>query len=179
MIRKYDLNIIMRFFTSTKSWRSYNFTAVWLQFDCVSVCLSAGLGLWTKFQPNAWTDLEAVFAKWLPHSLELNWNLWPWVKGHQRSQRSNNSLLISLLCMSALLCPINIKFILSLWYALGIFMFEFDKIWMGDDVIVTSFKFSVNNCPYSNSIEPTNFILGINVQLHKVHLLIWVKVTMT
>ena len=33
-------------------------------------------------------------------------------------------------------------------YALGRFVFEFDKIRMGDDVIVTSFKFSVNNGPY-------------------------------
>ena len=31
----------------------------------------------------------------------------------------------------------------------------------------------------SNSIEPTNFILGTDVQLHKVHLLIRVKVTLT
>ena len=31
----------------------------------------------------------------------------------------------------------------------------------------------------SNSIEPTNFILGTNVQLHKVHVLIRVKVTLT
>ena len=28
------------------------------------------------------------------------------------------------------------------------FVFELYKIWVGDDVIVTSFKFSANNCPY-------------------------------
>ena len=54
-------------------------------------------------------------------------------------------------------------------------MFEFDKIRMGDDVIVTSFEFSVNNC-ISNSIEPINFILGTNIQLHMIHLLTRVKV---
>ena len=36
---------------------------------------------------------------------------------------------------------------MSLRYALNRFVFEFDKIRMGDDVIVTSSKFSVNNCP--------------------------------
>ena len=55
-------------------------------------------------------------------------------------------------------------------------MFEFEKIQMGDDVIVTSFKFSAI-VHISNSIEPTNFILGTNVQLHKVHLLSRVIVT--
>ena len=40
------------------------------------------------------------------------------------------------------------KFSLSLRYALGRFVFEFDKIRIGDDVFVISFKFS---------IEPTNF----------------------
>ena len=72
------------------------------------------------------------------------------------------------------------KFNLSLRYAHGRFVFEFDKVRMDDDVIVTSFNFSANNCPHniSNSIEPTNFILGTNVQLHKVHLLIKVKVTL-
>ena len=59
-----------------------------------------------------------------------------------------NSLITSLLWISALLCRIIMKFSSSLRYALGRFVFEFDKIWMGDDVIVTSFKFSANNCPY-------------------------------
>ena len=42
---------------------------------CVSVCLSVCLSvcpaefLWTKFQPNAWTDLDAIFAKWLLRTL--------------------------------------------------------------------------------------------------------------
>ena len=71
------------------------------------------------------------------------------------------------------------KFSLSLRYALDRFVFEFDKIGSDDDVIVTSFKFLQTIFHISNSIEPTNFILGTNVQLHKVHLLIRVEVTLT
>ena len=71
------------------------------------------------------------------------------------------------------------KFNLSLRYALGRFVFEFDKVRLDDDVIVTSFKFLQTTVHISNSIEPTNFILGTNVQLHKVHLLIRVKMTLT
>ena len=32
---------------------------------CVCVCLCVYCFLWTKFQPNGCTDLDAVFAKWL------------------------------------------------------------------------------------------------------------------
>ena len=55
-------------------------------------------------------------------------------------------------------------------------MFEFDKFRMDDDVIVTLFKFCFH---ISNSIVPTNVILGTSAQLHEVHLLITVKVTLT
>ena len=37
-------------------------------FVCLSVCLSvcvSDIFLLTKFQPTGWTDLDAVFAKWL------------------------------------------------------------------------------------------------------------------
>ena len=54
-------------------------------------------------------------------------------------------------------------------------MFEFDKIRMGDDVIWRHLGFQQTIFHISNSIEPTNSILGTNVQLHKVHLLIRVK----
>ena len=48
-----------------------------LQFVCVSVCLCVCLSvcpkfLWTKFQPNGCTDLDAVFAKWLLTILAQN-----------------------------------------------------------------------------------------------------------
>ena len=68
---------------------------------------------------------------------------------------------------------------MSLRYALGSFVFEFDKIRMGDDVIVTSLSFQHTIFHILNSIEPINFILGTDVQIHKVHLLIRVKVTLT
>ena len=48
------------------------------------------------------------------------------------------------------------------------------KKWM-----MTSFKFFFLTIIHiSNSIEPTNVILGTNVQLHKIHLLIRMKVTL-
>ena len=37
---------------------------------------------------------------------------------------------------------------MSFRYALGRFVYKFHKIQMRDDVIMTSFKFSPNNCPY-------------------------------
>ena len=49
------------FYTSTISWRGYIFIAVCL---CVCVCeWRESVCQWTKFQPNEWTDLDAVFAK--------------------------------------------------------------------------------------------------------------------
>ena len=71
------------------------------------------------------------------------------------------------------------KFNLLLRYALGRFVFEFYKIRMDDDVIVTSFNFLQTIVHILNSSEPTNFILDTNVQLNKVHLLIEVKVALT
>ena len=44
---------------------------------------------------------------------------------------------------------------------------------------MTSFKFSPNNCPYPNSIEPTNFVLGTNTQQYNVNLIMKMKVTLT
>ena len=44
-----------------------------LQFVCVSVCVcvyvSVRTFLWTKFQPNGCTNLDAVFFKWMPTAL--------------------------------------------------------------------------------------------------------------
>ena len=82
-------------------------------------------------------------------------------------------MLISVLNISALLCPIKMKFGMPLRYTLGHFVFKFHKNRMVDDVIMTSFfsvsehnlgqtdaailmQFSVNGCllhwpgPYSN-----------------------------
>ena len=54
----------------------------------------------------------------------------------------HNSLLYSLPCISALLCLITMNFSKSLTYTLGRFVFKFHKNLMGDDLIMTSFKFS-------------------------------------
>ena len=54
-----------------------------------------------------------------------------------------NSLLTSLLCISCILCPIEMKFGLLLRYALVSFVFEFRKYRIGDDVIVSSFNYDV------------------------------------
>ena len=62
--------ITRNYYTSTKSWRSYIFTAVCLCVClCVCVYVSVRIFLWTKLQPNGCTDLDAVFAKWLLPSL--------------------------------------------------------------------------------------------------------------
>ena len=50
------------FYTSTKSWRDFIFTAVLFVYVCV--CVSACLSV-NKTQPKRCTDLDAVFTKWL------------------------------------------------------------------------------------------------------------------
>ena len=46
----------------SKSWRGFYFHCS--LSVCVCVCVS-DVFLWIKFQLNGWTDLDAVFAKWL------------------------------------------------------------------------------------------------------------------
>ena len=79
-------------------------------------------------------------------------NWWPWVKGQDHSDVISifldNSLLTSILCISAPLGRIEMKFGMSLRYTLCRFEFKFHKNRMGDDVIVTSFKLSQSNYQY-------------------------------
>ena len=44
-----------------------------LYFHCSlsTVCVSVWICLWTKFQPNRWTDWDAVFAKWYVALVDL------------------------------------------------------------------------------------------------------------
>ena len=57
--------LVTLFYASTITWRGYIFSPVCLCV-CLSVCLSVCPDfLWTKFQPNGWTNLDAVFAKLL------------------------------------------------------------------------------------------------------------------
>ena len=65
---------------------------------------------------------------------------------------------------------------MSLRYTFGRFVFEFHKNRIGEDVIVTSFKFSPTVVHISISITHTNFILGTNTQQHDVHQMIKVNV---
>ena len=60
------------------------------------------------------------------------------------------TLLTSILCISALLCPIemNLSMSVNIRYALGKFAFKFHKNQIGDNVLMTAFKCSTNNCPY-------------------------------
>ena len=58
------------------------------------------------------------------------------------------------------------------------FVVAFHKNQMGDDVMVTSFRFFPYQCSFfSNSTE--HFVFGTNIQQHNVHLLIKVQVTLT
>ena len=66
---------------------------------------------------------------------------------------------------------------MPLRYALCRSEIEFHKNQIGDDVIVTSFKFPKTIIHISNSIEPTDFVLGTSTQEYNVHLTIEMKVT--
>ena len=68
----------------------------------------------------------------------------------------HNSLLNSILYISALLCSIKLKFNKPHRYALSRYVGEFYENQMGDDVIVTSFTFSPYKCP--------NFQILLNLQ---------------
>ena len=75
------------------------------------------------------------------------------------------------------------KFDMSLRYTLDRFGVKFHKNRIGDGVIVTSspirLSFLQTIIHISNSIEPANFVLGINTQQHNVNLMIKMKVTLT
>ena len=174
---------VWRYYTSTKSWRGYIFTSVCLCV-CLCVCVSGisceqnssrtDAPIWTRF------SLNGCFLHWLgPY-----WIWWPWIKGQGHGDVIpiflHNSLLTSLPCISALLWLIKMKFGMSVRYTLCRFVLKINKIWMGDDVIMTSFiGFLQTIVHISNSIEPKNFVLGTNTQQYKVHLMIKLKVTLT
>ena len=117
---------------------------------CVPVSVSAckqnssqtNAPIWTRF------SLNGCF----PHWLGFYWNWWPWDKGQGHSESISiflhNYLLTSLLFISALIYLIKLKFSMPLRYAICRSVVELHKNQLGDDVMVTSFKFSPNNCPY-------------------------------
>ena len=153
---------------------------------CVSVCLSVCPAefLWTKFKPNGCTDLDAIFAKWLLIALAQTLLKLVTLDQRSRSQWRNhffsyNSMLTSLPCISALLCLIKMKFGMSLWYTLVRFLFKFHKIRWEMTSLWHHLSYLQTIVHISNSIEPTNFVLGTNTQQHNVYLISKMKVTLT
>ena len=86
---------ILGYYTSTKSWRGYIFTAVCLS---VCVCLCVQFFLWTKFQPNGCTNLDAVFAKWLLTALTRTLLNLVTFGRRSRSQWRNTRFFFIILC---------------------------------------------------------------------------------
>ena len=89
---------------------------------CLCVCLSVRFWLWTKFQPNGWTDLNAVFAKWLLTALAPTLLKLVTLGQRSRSQWRNIHfsfiiLFTSLLWIAAMLCPIKMKFSLFMMHS--------------------------------------------------------------
>ena len=125
-------------------------------YVCVSVCLCVCVScsaceqnsnrtdapIWIWFSPNGcllhW--LKAIEIGDLGSKVKITLTQYPFFL--------YNSLLTSILYISALLCLIKMKVDIPLRYALWGFVFEFPKNQMCDDVMVTSFKFSTYECPY-------------------------------
>ena len=124
-------------YTSTKSLKDYIFTSVCLCV-CVSVCVS-NVFLWTQFQPNGYTDLDVVFAKWLLTALA--WTLLKLLTLGQRSRSKwgnihffpYNSLLTSHFVS-------QLSYVRSKWNLIWclhmplVDVFEFHKKWICDKV---------------------------------------------
>ena len=92
------LRMLLVFYTSTKSWRGYIFIEVCL---CVCVCVCVSVCpefLWTKFQPNGCTDLDAVFAKWLLTAMARTQLKLVTLGQRSRSQSRNTHFFFILLC---------------------------------------------------------------------------------
>ena len=85
----------------------------------------------------------------------------------------HNSLLTSLLWISALLCPIIMKFGLSLDMPLVDLCLNFIKIKQMMTSLWHHLSFLQTIVHISNSIEPTILILDATVLQRKVHLIIW------
>ena len=138
-----------------------------------------------KFQPNRCTDLDAVLAKPLLSTLArtlLELVTLVKVTVTQYPFYLHSSLLTSLLykCISQFSYVwSNRDLVCRLDMAFADLYFNFIKIkW-----VMTSWwrhlMFLYTNVHISNSTEPTNFILGTNIQQHKMHLMIKVQVILT
>ena len=65
---------------------------------CVCVCVCDRICLWTKFQPNRWTDLDAVFAKWLLTALAQTLLNLVTLGQRSRSQWRNTNFFFIIIC---------------------------------------------------------------------------------
>ena len=148
-----------------------------LQFVCVSVCVCVWVSdvfLLTKFKPNGYTDFDAVFAEWLLTALAQPLLKLVILGQKSRSQWRNthffhNSLLISLLFISALVWTIKMKFGMSLRYTLGSICGQIKKIsnrwWRHCDVFSSYFsvKFAYRDLVSvtPNQHEYLNIVLSV------------------
>ena len=166
--------MIYLFYTSTKSWRSYILIAVCL---CLSVCLSVCSDvLWTKFQPNGWTDLDAVFAKRLPSTLAQTLLNLVTLGQRSRSQWRNTHFFCIILCELPYLVS-QLFYVWSKWNSTCHFdiplvdlCLNFIKIEWEMTSLWCHLSFLQTIVHISNSIEPTNFVLGTNTHQNNVHL---------
>ena len=144
-----------------------------LQFVCVYVCVCVSVCLCVQFsceQNSSQTDAP-IWTRFslngcFPHWLKPYWIWWPWVKGQGYSDVIPiflyNFLLTSLLCISAILCLIKLKFGMSLSRPLVVLCLNFIKIEWVMTSLWRPLSFLQTIVHISNSIEPINFVLGTN-----------------
>ena len=124
-----------------------------LQFVYVCVCLSVCPALLVnKFQPNGWTDLDAIFAKWLLPA--LTWTLLNLVTLHSQRSRSrwcNTQFFFIILCYFPYLAS-QLFYVWSKWNSvchLDIPLVE-DFIWVVNHWLV---NIILDNNPLQEKIE--------------------------
>ena len=124
-----------------------------LQFVCVSVCVCVS---GTSCEQNSsWTDAP-IWTRFslngcFPYKLRPYWIWWSWV--------------------NLMICHIDIPLV-DLCSNLIKLEWEMRSLWRHLSFLQTIVHIS-------NSIEPTNFVLGTNTQQYNVHLIIKLKVTLT
>ena len=83
--------------------------------NCLSVCLCVSyVYLWSKFQPNRWIELDAVFAKWLLTALAQTLLKLMTLGQRSRSQWRNTHLFFIILCWFSYFVS-QLSFVWSKW----------------------------------------------------------------